>query len=518
MFKQPTSTSHRVAMNTGFLYAKMGITMFISLYTTRLILNSLGEIDFGIFAIVGGIIAMLGILDGAMTSATQRFMSFAEGEGNKEKQKNIFNVSIILHASIAAIMSAVLLVAGHFFFNNILNIPPERIFAARAVYYFMVASSLFTIMTVPYEAVLNAHENMLYYAIVGIVESILKLTVAIIVVYTSADKLIIYGALMTGISFLVMIIMRVYCHKKYDECIFKPKVYFDKKLMKEMTGFAGWNFIRTSVIIITNYGQGFVMNVFFGTIVNAAQGVANQVCGQLGVFANTMLKALNPVIAKNEGKGARSSMLSAAMTGSKIAFFMLMLFFVPVMVETPYIFKIWLKNVPDYTIIFCRLLFVRYLIEQLFLTIDTSIAAVGNIRNFSICQSLLTVFILPVGYLFYTFQYPPYTLHIIFIITSGISLAMTIYFAHRICDLPVSTFLTQVVIRCAVPFIITLLIAALPLLFMNDGIGRLGVVLLFNIVAFTITVWYYGLTRIERNHIVQMIKAVLLKVNTIRLS
>ena len=178
-----SSTANRVVKNTGFLYAKMGITMFISLYTTRLILNSLGAADFGIFNIVGGAIAMLGFLNAAMAGATQRFMSYSEGEGNKKKQKSIFNISILLHFFIALAAGIALLIAGYFFFNGILNIPADRIFAAKVVYGSLIVSTMFTVMSVPYDAVLNAHENMKYYAIIGIIESLLKLSVALIVVY-----------------------------------------------------------------------------------------------------------------------------------------------------------------------------------------------------------------------------------------------------------------------------------------------------------------------------------------------
>ena len=516
MISQPTSTSQRVTMNTGILYAKMGITVFISLYTTRLIIGSLGEIDFGIFNIVGGVIAMLGFLDVAMASATQRFMSYAKGAGDEEKQKNIFNVSIVLHFLIALLVGSFLLIAGFFFFNGILNLPPERIFAARMVYYFMIVSTLFTIMTVPYDAILNAHENMLYYAIVGIIESVLKLTVAIIVVHTLSDKLIVYGLLMACISFVVMMIMRIYCHKKYDECEFKPKVYFHKGLMKEMTRFAGWNFIMSTVSILTNYGQGLVMNVFFGPVVNAAQAVAGQICGQLGVFSGNMLKALNPVIAKNEGKGDRAFMLKASMVGAKVAFYLLMFFSVPVLVEMPFVFKIWLKNFPDYAIIFCRLLLIRFLLEQLFITIESSIAAVGDIRNFSICQSILMLLILPVGYMFYSYQFPPYALHIIFLTTTCISFVITLFFAKKKCALSISLYFSQVIFRCTIPFIITLSIVSLPLLFMETGVIRLCVVLFLNVIVFAGTICLYGLTNEEFNQIKQLISIGLKKIKIIR--
>lgn len=286
-----SSTANRIIKNTGFLYAKMGITMFISLYTTRLILNSLGASDFGIFNIVGGSIAMLGFLNAAMASATQRFMSYSEGEGNKEKQKSIFNVSFILHLVISFIIAILLIIAGYFFFNGILNIPEGRIFAAQVIYASLIVSTMFTVMNVPYDAVMNAHENMKYYAIVGIFESLLKLIVAFICVYSTSDKLIVYGSLMACIPLITLTIMRIYCHRHYEECRIDPKKYWNKAIMKDMTSFAGWIFLSTSSSMIGQYGLGVIINHFFGALLNAAQGITNQINGQILTLSNNFIKA-----------------------------------------------------------------------------------------------------------------------------------------------------------------------------------------------------------------------------------
>ncbi len=317
------STGSRVIKNTGFLYGKMAITMFMSLYTTRLILNALGASDFGLFNVIGGAIAMLGFLHAAMSTSTQRFMSFYEGRGEKLQQKYIFNVSTVLHYAIALILGVGLLLAGFYFFNGGLNIPDNRVLAAKVIYGSLIFSTMFTVISVPYEAVLNAHENMLYYSIVGIIESMLKLTVALIIVRYAGDKLILYGILMAVIPLISRVIMQIYCHRKYEECIIAPKKYFEKALMQEMTSFAGWSFLYSASSIITQYGLGIVLNNFFGTILNAAQGIANQISGQLMAFSNNMLKALNPVIAKSEGGGNRNLMLMASLTGCKISFLML---------------------------------------------------------------------------------------------------------------------------------------------------------------------------------------------------
>lgn len=502
------STANRVIKNTGILYAKMGITMFISLYTTRLILNSLGATDFGIFNIVGGAIAMLGFLNAAMAGATQRFMSFAEGEGNKDKQKSIFNVSVVLHFLIALAIGIALLVAGYFFFNGILNIPADRMYAARMVYYFMIISTMLTVMTVPYDAVLNAHENMLYYAIVGIIESVLKLGVALVVVYTFSDKLMVYGALMAGVSLIVMTIMRIYCHKHYIECEFAPRKHWHKGLMKEMSRFAGWSFLDASSGIISQYGLGIVLNHFFGAILNAAQGIANQIGGQLMVFSRNMLKALNPVITKSEGAGNRAFMLKASMMGCKFSYFLLAFLAIPFMIETPYILKIWLKEVPEWAVVFCRLQLVRSLLEQLTINFGASISAQGEIKQFYMYKSVLNI--LPMLLTFLCFQYglQPYWLYIAWIVCWGILASiLTVYFAHKLCNLSITTFFKLAVIPCCLLTIGVTTIGYIPHFLLEESFIRLIFTVLLCITAFSILFWNL-LEKQEKKIIYQIIQKI----------
>jgi O-antigen/teichoic acid export membrane protein len=504
--KLPESTSKRVIKNTGILYAKMGITMFISLYTTRLILNSLGAIDFGIFNIVGGAIAMLGFLNVAMASATQRFMSYTEGEGNKEKQKNIFNISIILHFGIALLLGVILLVASYFFFNGILNIPAERMYAARMIYYFMIVSAMFTVMTVPYDAVLNAHENMLYYAIVGIVESALKLTVAFVVVYTMADKLIVYGALMAGISLAVMIIMRMYCHRKYEECVFNPKRYYDKALMKEMTGFAGWNFLTAFSSIVGQYGLGIVLNHFFGAILNAAQGIANQFSGQLQFFSKTMLKALNPVITKSEGQGNRQLMLRSSMIGCKFSFLGVAFFAIPCLIDTEYIMKLWLKNVPEWGIVFFRFQMIRALIEQLTIALETSIYAVGDIVNMSKIITIIAIIPLILTFVAFSLGCPPYWMYIIWIFCWSIVVGgIKTYYAVTKCNLSMKNFTHAVIIPCVILFCIVFLTAIIPYIFLPEGMLRLLSIVVISSMFYIFFSWHIALDCHEKQLILNIV-------------
>jgi O-antigen/teichoic acid export membrane protein len=488
----------RVALNTGILYARMAITVFISLYSTRLILEALGAEDFGIFSVVGGTIAMLTFLNTAMAAATQRFMSYTQGKGDYERLKKIFNVSVVLHIGIAIIILLLLEGAGYLLFNGILKISEARIEIAKLIYQFMVISMLFTIVSVPYDAVINAHENMFFYAILGIVEAVAKLAIALYILHATFDKLAIYGLLISALSAFLFLIRRLYCHHYYNECRINIRKYFNKPLFKEMTGFAGWSFLGSSSSIVAHYGQGLVVNMFFGTVVNAAQGIAAQVSGQLAAFSVTMLKALNPVIDKSEGSGNRELMLKASMMGSKVSFFLMMFFYIPVLIEMPYIFKIWLSNVPEYAVIFCRLLLIRNLIEQLFVTLSSSISAVGNIRKYQIYNSILNLFPLIVSYLLFNKGYPAYSIYIVYIIYSILASTIVLYFSKKNCNLSVPLYFKNVITRCIISFALVIAVSAIPVYMLVDGYFRLLTVILISTTFFSITVWFVGCTTEEK--------------------
>ena len=488
----------RVVKNTGFLYARMAITVFISLYVTRLVLAALGVEDFGTFSVVGGAITMLTFLNAAMTAASQRFMSYARGEGNNHKQKNIFNVSVLLHFFIAIAVVLLLEGAGYIFFNGLLKINPERMHAAKLIYQFLIVSTFFTIISVPYDAVINAHENMFFVAVLGIIESLLKLGIALFITYTVFDKLISYGFLMALLAIFLLLIRRVYCHRKYEEVEINIRKYYSKPLFKEMTSFASWSFLGSSSSLISYYGQGIVVNMFFGTTVNAAQGISGQISGQLGAFAGTMMKALNPVIVKSEGAGDRKLMLKASIIGSKMSFFLLVIFYIPVIIEMPYIFGLWLKDVPEYAVIFCRLLLIRNLIEQLFLTLSSSIAAVGNIKKFQTFKVALNCLPIIVSYILFSFNYPPYSLYIVFLIYSICDAAIILYFAKKECGLSVTDFLCSIVLRCLAAFLIVSLFSIIPVNFVTEGFIRLLLVSSISTLFFVIVVWFIGLKNDER--------------------
>ena len=503
------STANRVIKNTGFLYARMGITVFISLYITRLILNSLGASDFGIFQVVGGSIAMLGFLNSAMASATQRFMSYSEGEGDKEKQKRIFNISLLLHFGLSFVVCVALLIAGHFFFHGILNLPEGRVEAAQVVYGSLIVSTMFTVMSVPYAAMLNAHENMRYYAAVGILESLLKLGVAFATVYTLHDKLIVYGILMACVPLVSLTVMRVYCHTHYKECVIAPRKYWDKSLMKEMTSFAGWNLAGTFGAVVGNHGNGIVVNSFFGTLLNAALGVANQLNGMLLVFSNNMLKAFNPVIVKKEGEGDHKRMMEYSYTGCKVSFLLFAFFCLPCIVEAPFVLKLWLKNIPEWAILFLRYQILRTLLEQVTCALSIALNATGKIKEISVSGFVLNL--LPMFVLWFAFAHgatPHWFYPIIIFIMVILTTVVKLYYCRKHCSLDVWDFSRRVVIPCLAGGVLIVALGGMVGRFMGEGFIRLVVCFAVMGLAFLPLSYFFILNKEERLVIVRLFEKV----------
>lgn len=502
------STANRVIKNTGYLYVKMGITMFVSLYTTRLILNSLGASDFGIFNIVGGAIAMLGFLNAAMAGATQRFMSYAEGEGDKEKQTRIFNISVVLHLLISLLVGVALLIAGYFFFNGILNIPDDRIFAAKVIYGSLIVSTMFTVMTVPYDAVMNAHENMKYYAIVGIIESFLKLGVAFVVVYTLSDKLIVYGILMACIPLITMVIMRIYCHKHYVECVLAPKRYWHRELIKELTGFAGWNLLGNAASLIGNNGNGILLNHFFGVAINAANGISLQLQGQLMVLTTNMQKALTPVIVKKEGENLREEMIQWSYVGCRFSFLLLAWIAIPVCIEAEYILRLWLKQVPEWTVLFLRLTIVRTLLELTTVSLSTSLAATAKVKIVNIQSLILFPMALIIEWILFTNGYAPYWMFLTMIILVMIQNALKLQLCHQYCSLTYFGYIKQVLFPMFSISIVTLLIGTIPQYVMAEGLERAILCMLLSFLTYSTFGYLVVLNGRERELIFQIRKKI----------
>lgn len=511
------STATRIIKNSGFLYIRMIVSVIVGLYSTRLILASLGASDFGVFNIVGGAIAMLGFLNVTMTNATQRYMSFAEGEGNLENKRKVFNVSMILHALVAFITIIVLLIAMIPLFNGILNILPERVFAAKVIYLSLVISTAFTIVNVPYDAVMNAHENMLYYSIIGIMESILKLLIAFACVYISCDKLILYGILMAITPLITLSIMKFYCHHKYSECRYSLIKYWDKALVKSIASYYGWNFLTAISSLISSYGGSLVMNHFFGTIVNAAQGIANQVNGQLASMSSNLIKAVNPVITKKAGSKDIESMNKITLASSKYSTLLIVVFAIPFVFEMPYILNLWLKNVPEWTSIFCCCQLIITIVCQMAGSTATAIYAQGKIKWYAIYKTIMNLSPILVTYCAYALGGAPYWFYIIMITIWAIGGDIVIiYYGKKTCGITYCSFFYEIIWPIIVVVICMSLGAILINLCLPESCLRLFVCTSITTILFFLAIWNIGMNNKERNSIREILSKKILNHSKIK--
>jgi len=493
------STPSRVIRNTGYLYIKMAISIIISLYSTRILLQALGTSDFGIFTIVGGTIAMLGFLNSSMANATQRFMSFAEGESSEERKLKVFNVSMILHIIIAFLTSVILLIAFFPLFNGVLSIESSRIFAAKIVYLSLVVSSIFAIVNVPYDAVMTAHENMLFYSILGVVESILKLLIAFFCLSYYGDKLILYGILISALPLFTLNVMKIYCHMHYSECKYSFRKYYDWALMKEIACFSGWNFLTSISNLLSGQGIGIVLNHYFGTTSNASHGIAQQVNSQLCAFAENMKKALNPVIVKKAGANELDSMNYASLLGCKFGFLLTAIFAIPLIIEMPYVLGLWLKNIPDYAILFCRLQLIQSLVTQSTASIATSIYAQGRIKFYAIWKSIMNIAPIFVTCLIFKIGGGPVWLYIPMILIWGVGgNCIILHYANVLCQQRVKDWLTVVLI----PIISVISLMSIGGLiceyFFPMSFFRLILCCFVSTAILLISTWYLGLRKREK--------------------
>ncbi len=497
------STSSRVIKNTGYLYVRMGISMFVSLYSIRLILASLGAADFGIFNVVGSAIAMMGFLNATMANATQRFMSYAEGEGQMLKKRTVFNVSIVLHIFIAIATVILLLAVMYPLFHGILNIEPDRLSAAIVVYLCLIFSTVLTVINVPYDAVMNAHENMLYYSVVGIFEALLRLGIAFICVYTSKDKLIIYGILMACVPFITLSIMKVYCHRHYDECIIDPRKYWDSSVVKQIAGFFGWNFLTAITSMVSVQGISIVLNHFFGTVLNAAHGVATQINGALSHFSESMKKALNPVITKNAGSKNIAAMNRATIAGCKFSSLITLFFGVPLCLEVNYVLGIWLEEVPDWSAIFVVLQLVQVIIVQMGSSAATAVYAQGDIKHYAIWKSVMNIMPILLTWIAFQIGGGPVWLYIPMIVFWGIAGdVVIIYYAKKKCGMEVKEFVINVILPIIGTTLVMLLFGVSMVLFAKEGFIRLMLTCVATSIGMVIAGFLFAVTTEEKKTLI----------------
>ncbi len=462
----------------------MIITLFISLYSTRLVLQALGVEGYGVFVLLISVVSMMMFFKTAMSSTSQRYLSYNLAKSNLKKQKEVFLISLALDFIVGFIVIFVLQISGFFFFKYFFDIPLDLIDSAKVIFHFLVLGAFFNSLSSSFNAVVVSHEDMLFLALKLIFESLCKLGIALLITYYFNDTLLkIYGILFSLISLLGLCISWVYCYKKYYETRISIKTCFNKSLFFEMSNFAKWNLLSSVSSSISNYGQSLILNIFFGAIINSAQGIASQVKGQLEALSNNFTLALSPVLIKSEGSGNRNKMYNYAFFGCKLSFFLLIIVQLPVIIDTEYILQIWLNEVPMDAVIFVKLILIISLIVNPFISLKTTIEAVGEIKKFEIVSSFFSITPLIFSILLYFNGFPSYTIYIIFIIFSIFNLLAIIFFSNKYGGLNISKFFKKVLFPIATMALSCLFICFLFSLFIEQSFFRIIIISIFNLVA-----------------------------------
>lgn len=423
----------------------MFLIMGVSLYTSRVVLNILGASDYGTYNVVGGVVAMLGFFNMAMTSATQRFFSFEIGSGNNEKLRDTFSASVNIHLGIAILILILAETAGLWFINYRLNIPQDRMNAVNWLYQFTILTFMVSIMRVPYNALMIAREQMKIYALLSLVEVILKLAIVYILLVFTFDKLKLYAILVFFVTFLVSLFYRLYCINKYPESKFR--FFYDKDLYSSLLSFSGWSLFGNLSAVARGQGSNMLLNIFFGTLINAAYGISSQVTSSIKQFVSSFQTALNPQIVKTFAQGDLAQHRKLIFQGSKLSYFLLFIIICPVWMNIDFVLELWLKNPPEYTSVFVRLALINMLIDTIAGPLAISAQSTGKIKWYQIIVGLFILLDLPLTYyILYTFHKPEYSYYVTICITF-LSIIIRLIFLRGMVSLHLSDFFKKVFIR-----------------------------------------------------------------------
>lgn len=486
----------RIAKNTIFLYIRMVFLMAISLFTSRVLLNALGVVDFGIQNVVGGFVSMFQLVSGTMATTISRFFTYEMGLGNKQKLNVIFSTSINIQIAFIVLIFILAESFGIWFLNYKMIIPPERLIAANWVFQLCLISFCINIISVPYNAIIIAHERMLTFAYISILDAILKLLIVYAVIISPWDRLIVYSFLLCMVAILIRLIYGIYCKKHFEECTYH--YVWDKPLLIKMFGFAGWNYLGTGASILRTQGLNVLMNLFFGTTVNTAKGLVTQVESAVTQFVGNFTMALNPQITKSYAHGDKEYMYTLVCMGAKYSYFLMLVIALPLAFEAHYVLELWLGNVPEFTDIFLQLTLLYVTIDVLSSTLVTSIQATGDIKKYQLFVGLITITIFPISYVLFKIGLPPYSCFIVSAIIMAVKLCIQLPIINEKAGLPVMFYVKRVIIR-VVP--VSLLIVIVPFLlyfYMHEGLLRFIVIILLSIIWGLVLVYAIGMEKNEK--------------------
>jgi len=494
----------RIAKNTLLLYFRMLLIMVVTLYTSRVVLATLGIEDYGIYNVVGGIISMFGFLNGAMSTATSRYLTFALGKGVMDEQRKVFSTSIQIHVFIALLVILLGETVGLWFLENKMVIDECRRQAAFWVFQCSVLTMAVSIISMPYNATIIAHERMSAFAYISVVEVLLKLVIVYWLTVSSFDKLIVYAILLLAVQFIVRVIYGSYCSRHFEESKFS--LVWDKALFREMMSFAGWNLVGNCAGILSMQGVNILLNMFFGPAVNAARGVAVQVQSAVQQFSQNFQMALNPQITKNYAKGDRESMHRLIVRSSRFSFFLLFFLSFPIYLMTQELLELWLEEVPEYSAVFLRISLMTVTVDVIANPLMVAAAATGHVRRYQTLVGGVIMFIIPLAYVVLKLGAAPPVVFMVHLGVAAIAFIMRVCVVRSLIGLRARHYVLQVSRS-----VLTVVLTGVPLPLMlryfmtPDTFSRMVLLGLVCVLSVASVVYWVGMDVNERNFVAEKV-------------
>lgn len=502
--QKTAGNNKRIAKNTLMLYIRMGLIMLMTLYLSRIILNILGVEDYGIYNVIAGFVLMFSFLTSTISSGTSRFFAYEIGAGNEEKLSQYFKLSLLSFGILSVIILILAETVGLWFIKNLLVIPADRVSAAILVYHFSISGFIVSMFSIPYKSLIIAYEKMNFYAYMGIVEVVLNLLVVFVLTKLPADKLELYAILLFALNALTSFCYYLYCRINYSTS--RYSFFWEKSMFKEFFSYSFWIIIGSLSGLLRGQGLNMLLNMFFGPSVNAARGIAYQVQSAINQFVNNFYMACRPQITKLYAAGEKEKLMQLIFSSSRICYLLTLLFTLPIFLETPQILKIWLKTVPDHTVVFTRLVLIIIIIETISYPLQAAISATGKIKWYQLITGGINILSLPLSYIYLKQGGSPETVFYISIATALIAQVSRLIFMKILLKMSINSFLNNALYRMLVVSLLAIIIPTTIYNNSTDSIGRLLTVSLTSIISVVLFGFLFGMTKSEQKNMTLKIK------------
>ena len=486
------------------LYIRMLLMMAVTFYTSRVVLHTLGVVDYGIYNVVGGIVAMFGFINAAMSSGTQRYLTFEIGRGDTERLKKVFITSMNIHILIAVIVFVLAETVGLWFMYQEMKIPDDRFNASMWVYQCSVLSTMVMFVSVPYNATIIAHEKMSAFAYISILEVVLKLLIVCLLMIGDVDKLILYAILMLAVQVAIRFTYNIYCRRHFEETAYRFE--FDRPLFKEMLSFSGWNLWGNMASVAFTQGLNILLNIFFGPAVNAARGVAVQVQQAVHQFSMNFQTAINPQITKSYAVQDIEYMHSLIFRSSRFTFFLLLCICLPVFMEADFLLGLWLKEVPEYTAVFLRIILCVTIIDAVANPLMISAQATGRVKIYQTVVGGILLTILPVSYVVLKLGGNPQSVFIVHLVICTIAFTVRLFIIRPMIGLRIGMYFRDVILRCMVVYFAAFIIPVFLKHYLEETVWTSILVCAVSVISACVCSFGIGMTSSEKKTMLNRLK------------